>query len=100
MTPQLARISGTVTVRLVTSCKSREQEFSRIRRSHGKRNWRGNTERAYPPIEHPMADQFAHVERDLAVVFDGALAFSASKRRVGQPFAGDYFLPPRLGLAS
>jgi hypothetical protein len=26
-------------------------------------------------LKHTLADQFAHVERDRAVVFDGALAF-------------------------
>src|SRR6516162_5279386 len=37
MIPHLAQTSGTMTVRPVTSSKSKEQEFSRITRSQGKR---------------------------------------------------------------
>jgi hypothetical protein len=44
MTPQLAETSGTMMVRPVMSSRSSEEEFSRIRRSHGKRKLRRNIE--------------------------------------------------------
>jgi len=31
--------------------------------------------RAYPMVKHVLAGQFAHLERNLAMVFDGAIAF-------------------------
>jgi len=62
MTPQLAETSGTMMVRPVTSFRSRE-------------SWKSNVElkyRADGPLKHTLADQFAYVERDVALVFNGA----------------------------
>jgi hypothetical protein len=43
--------------------------------------------RANRLVKHSMADQFAHVERNLAVVFDCACAFRIPKHMVQQPLA-------------
>jgi hypothetical protein len=46
-----------------------------------------------------LADQFAHVKRDRAVVFDCAFAFRfRDKQAVRQPLACDHSLPPRPRL--
>ncbi len=97
-TPQSAQTSGTTMVRPVTNSKSREEGFSRITRSHGKRklSWKY---RAYRLLKHMLAHQIAYVERDLAVVFDGAFAIRfRDKRAVWQPLACGDSLPPRLWL--
>jgi hypothetical protein len=56
--------------------------------------------RAHRPLKHMLADQFAHVERDGTVVFDGALALRSSVAcRDGAPrysLASDQPLPGRL----
>ncbi len=63
--------------------------------------WESNVEvkyRAQRLLKHPLADQFAHVERDVAVVFDGAFAFWAPSQTFRQPLACEHALPRRAGL--
>jgi hypothetical protein len=50
--------------------------------------------RAHWLIKHMLADQFAHIERDRPVVFNGALAFRLTKQTVRQPLACCHPLPP------
>jgi hypothetical protein len=56
--------------------------------------------RTYRLLKHALADQFAHVQGDCAVVFDGAGAFGTAKHRVRHRLASKHVFPPRLGLAS
>ena len=49
-------------------------------------------------IKYTLADQLAHVERNLAVVFDGAFAFRMPRQTFRHRLACEYALPPRLGL--
>jgi hypothetical protein len=53
-------------VRPVNSSKSRDEEFSRIVRSQGNRNWRRNAEPTGCSNTR-LRDQFPYVERDVAV---------------------------------
>jgi len=55
--------------------------------------------RAYPVVKHSLADQLAHVERNHAVVFDGAFAFRLPKQTGWQPVARDQALPQRARLS-
>jgi hypothetical protein len=52
---RLAQTSGTMTVRPVTSSKSKEQEFSRIIRSQGKPNVKVKN-RAHRLVKHASAE--------------------------------------------
>ena len=55
--------------------------------------------RAHRPIKHMLADQFAHVESDLAVVFNSPIALRFRlKQALRQPLACNYTLPPSLRL--
>jgi hypothetical protein len=64
--------------------------------------WKSDVElkyRADGPLKNTLTDQFAYVERDVAVVFNGAFAFRfCDKRAFRQPLACGESLPPRLWL--
>ena len=96
MTPQVAETSGTLMVRPVTSSIER----GRIE-PHQAQPWESNVEvkyRARRLLKHTLADQFAHVERDGAVVLDGAFAFWMPRLTFRQPLAGEHSLPQGLRL--
>ena len=63
--------------------------------------WKSKVEVKYRPLpmlKHTLADQFAHVERDVAVVFNGAFARRMPRQTFGQPLACEQSLPQRLWL--
>jgi hypothetical protein len=58
---------------------------------------KGNVEakhRSHGLLKHMLADQFAHVERNVAVIFDGTFTFGTAKHWVRQRLACDRALPP------
>jgi hypothetical protein len=60
----------------------------------------GINRRPISVFKYVLADQFAHVECDVAVVFDSAFAFRfRDKRAFRQRLAGYHSLPPRARLS-
>ena len=68
---------------------------------HCAQPWEGNVEVKYRTdrlLKHPLTDQFAHVERDRAVILDRAFTFRMPRQTFRQPLACEHALPQRTGL--